>query len=427
MSTLVRWRYRAANADGQPVSGSLDAASADEAVEALRQRALWVIELSPGERGAAGWQPVSAGRESVGTRVTAAASAGWRMRVAGWRSGRDRTELAVLTRAIATLLSAGVPAERAVAYAASGDPATLWAPVFAAVRDAVRGGQSLSEAVAASPEIPAFFPPLLAAAEAAGTLAPTFTMLAEQVERDEAIRQRVTSALIYPVLLGVASTVGTAVILVVVVPRFAALIVDSGGTLPLSTRWLIGASTMLRAGGWAVLAAAVIAGAWWRQSLRDPTRRLAWHARRLRWPLLGAYEQRRAAAAYLGTLSVALQAGVSLLAAMRLGRRTVANAQVASELAVAETLVRDGRPVAVALDGVLPPLAVRLLEAGEASGALATLARRAAEAAGEEAERALMRAVTLIEPVMILGFGGVVALVALALLQAIYGLNAGTL
>ena len=102
------------------------------------------------------------------------------------------------------------------------------------------------------------------------------------------------------------------------------------------------------------------------------------------------------------------------------------NAALAEQLAGAEAVVRDGGAVSGALSGSLPPLATRLLEAGEQGGALAPLARRAATAAGDQVHRVITGAVSLIEPVMILGFGGVVGFVALALLQAIYGINASS-
>ena len=113
-----------------------------------------------------------------------------------------------------------------------------------------------------------------------------------------------------------------------------------------------------------------------------------------------------------------------MLEAMSLARAVVSNEHLVHALAEAEARVRSGARLADALAGALPPLAERLLDAGESSGDLAGMAARAAEACDAEAQQRVAQAVTLIEPVMILGFGGVVGFVALALLQAIYGLNA---
>jgi general secretion pathway protein F len=170
------------------------------------------------------------------------------------------------------------------------------------------------------------------------------------------------------------------------------------------------------------LGAALLQRAW-----HDDASRQRLDAMRLSWPVVGALERMHAAAGYVGTLAIALRAGVAVLPAMGLARDVVANQSLRNDLRRAEERVRSGSTIADALSGLLPPLTQRLLEAGETSGDVAGMARRAAEAADGELQRVLTRAVALIEPVMILGFGGVVGFVALALLQAIYGLNASVL
>lgn len=421
----MTWRYRAADANGREAEGVLDADTAADALTQLRQRALWVIELAPAhdDRGSA--VPATSPAPATARPWRDALSNTWTR----W-SGRDLDTLAVRTRAVATLLAAGVPLERTLAHAATAGEADDadaggWRGTFTRVRDAVRGGSALSDALAREPRFPAAFAPSVAAAEAAGTLAITFDALAASLERTAQVQARVRSALVYPVVLATSSIVGTLVILIGVVPRFAALVTDTGGQLPLSTRLLVGAGAFMTKGGWLLLPALAAAVLWWRRSLRAPEARLAWDTQRLTWPVFGAFERQRDAARYLGTLALALGAGVPLLRAMALARATVHNRALAARFEPAEARVRDGAALGSALGDVLPPLAVQLLSAGEAGAALAPLAQRAAQAADEAAEQQLARVVALIEPVMILGFGGLVAFVALALLQAIYGLNAG--
>lgn len=332
-----------------------------------------------------------------------------------------------MIRAMAMLLGAGVPLDRALAYAAAQASSADARNAFAAVREAVRGGESLSAAVARQPLFPTLFGPTLAASEASGTLDATLTMLADQLDRDAAVRSRLQSALIYPSILALASVVGVSVILLVVVPRFAALITDGGGTLPLSTRLLVAMSGALMRGWWLILIVTLLSALGWRRWLTGPDQQRRWHAARLAWPVTGALERMQAAARYTSTLSVALKSGVSLLGAMALARGVVSNRSLAAALEAAEALVRDGGTLASGLDRVLPPLAVRLLDAGEVGGDVAGMAGRAAAAADADVQLAIGRAMALVEPVMILGFGGVVGFVALALLQAIYGINARSL
>jgi general secretion pathway protein F len=415
---MTRWRYQAADAQGATTRGEVDAVSAEAAVDLLRRRSLWVIDLEP-TRGA----PALA--TSAGPASTSPPQARFLDRLSR-RTTNGEDSLAILTRSVATLLESGVPLERTLAFAASGETDARWQQVFRGLQTAVTRGESLSEAAGRVEALPRAYAPLLAAAEASGSMAATFARLADDLEARSQLRARVRAALVYPTLLALASTVGTLIILVVVVPRFADLIAGAGGTVPASTRLLIGLSALLSRFGWLLAIAVILAGTAVRQSLQDGSRRRRWHAARLRWPLVGRFEREQAAAGYLSTLAVALESGVPLLRAMSLARGTVGNDALAERLAGAEAVVRDGGSVSQALAGSLPPLATRLLEAGEQGGALAPLARRAAKAASDQVQRVITSAVALIEPAMILGFGGVVGFVALALLQAIYGINASS-
>lgn len=414
----TRWRYRAADASGATVAGEIEAPTAGEAVDALRRRALWVTTLEPAARTA---PPIAVQDGAASTGLPAAAGTGrrWWQRLTGPSAD---AELAVTVRAMSALLGAGVPLEQALAYAAGDGSET--ATAFDAVRRDVRGGAALSAAVARQGSFPAVFGPTLAAAEASGTLGDALAVLALHLERADAVRARLRAALAYPAVLGVASVVGMTVILLVVVPRFATLVADAGGTLPWSTRALVAVSAVLVRWWWLLLAGLAVAPVAARGWLAAPANRARWDAARLTLPVIGRLERTRWAAAYAGTLAIALRAGVALLPAMRLARAAVGNGALGVALTEAERRVENGGALAAALAGTLPPLAVRLLDAGEASGQLASLAGRAAEAADEETARAVGGAVALVEPVLILGFGGVVGFVALALLQAIYGLNA---
>jgi len=416
---MTRWRYQAADAQGAMTRGEVDAVSAEAAVDLLRRRSLWVIDLEPTRGASASTVLVS------GSATASVTSARLLDRLSRWTTDGEES-LAIVSRSVATLLESGVPLERALAFAASAETDARWQQVFRGLQTAVTRGESLSEAAARVEALPRAYAPLLAAAEASGSMAATFARLADDLEARSQLRARVRAAMVYPTLLALASTVGTLVILVVVVPRFADLIAGAGGTVPASTRLLIALSALLSRFGWLLGIAVLLAGTSVRQSLQDLARRRRWHATRLRWPLIGRFEREQAAAGYLSTLAVALESGVPLLRAMTLARGTVGNAALAEQLAGAEAVVQDGGSISGALSGALPPLATRLLEAGEQGGALAPLARRAATAASDQVQRVITGAVSLIEPVMILGFGGVVGFVALALLQAIYGINASS-
>lgn len=403
------WKYRAADAAGRESAGELTAGTEEEVRTALRGRGLWLISLT-----AAGTD-----RERQPTRP----HSGRLIDRIARRSGQSAVDLVVTTRALATLLSAGMPVDRAL-HAAIETATPAWAATLRRVQQRIRQGRSLAEATA-DVGLPPLFSPMLAAAEASGSLAPTVDRLAAHLERDAATHARLRATLVYPAVLALSSIGGTLVILTVVVPRFAALLGDAGAALPWSTRLLLAFSRFVVGGGWLLLPAAGVLFAWWRQRLRRPEYRLAWDRQRLAWPVLGAFEQQRDMARYLATLALGLSSGVSLLRSMQLARQTATNRALAEALLPAEQQVRDGRGVAESLAPVLPVLARPLLAAGEASGALAEMASRAADAAEAAAQQRVSQLLSLIEPVLILGFGGIVGFVALALLQAIYGMNAG--
>ena len=397
-----RWGYRAANAAGAVVEGEIDAPSEQGAVDALRRRALWVTELWP--------------KHATATTTVARAS----KRV-------PAGALAAVMRAVSTLLASGVSLERALGYAATQAPAGALRDAFVAVRNDVRNGRALSEAFAAHKIFPSIFPALAATGEATGTLDTSLARLAEHVERSDELRAKVRAALLYPLLLGVAAIVGVTIILLVVIPRFATLIEQAGGTLPLSTQLLMGSSNIVTR-GWPIWLLLVIAvTVIWRRWIDIAGNDVRWQAWRVQLPIVGNLERALAASRYTRTLALALPSGVDLLTAMRLARASVDNRAIAGQLAYAEARVRDGAPLSQSIGGALPPLAVQLLDAGEASGALAALSARAADAFDGEVQRALAQAVTLIEPILILGFGGLIGFVALGLLQAIYGINASGL
>lgn len=439
MSDGLRWQYRAANAAGHEVTGELTASTEEDALGQLRRASLWVIRLEPQraastlpqERQSAQAHGLAESGRSTGASAADGHDSRTSIRSLGWPptwwtrlSGQQTESLTVLVRGIATLLAAGVPIDKALRHAAT-TAQEPWRVPFTRVHRAVREGHSLSAACSAEAAFPVLFGPSLAAAEATGTLAAAFESLADHLERGADLQRRIRAALTYPALLAISSALATLVIVFVVVPRFSVLLTDSGADLPFSTRMLASVSEGLRRSWWLWFAGIGSSFLLFRQSLHRPENRRQWHARRLKFPVWGRAEWHLDSARYLRTLSLALTAGVSVLRAMALARGAVVNTALAERLGQAEVRVRDGQRLGEAMGELLPPLPRQLLEAGEAAGALGPLAERAARVAETAAQHTIARVVALIEPLLILGLGGLVGFVALALLQAIYGLNAG--
>lgn len=396
------FRYRASTDTGAMVAGVLSAPSRDAALRELRRQQLWPVTVDPVKA-----RTPSAARLGTGASARRKAVAQW-------------------TRTLATLIDAGAPLDRALAVSQSQSAHQEVADGAQAIRRAVQGGASLAEAMRLQPLLfNSLHTGVVRSGEASGSLDTALDTLAGYLEEDEALRAQLSSALLYPALMATVASLGILILLLFVVPRFATLLADLGGTMPMSTRILVFVGEVVTRGWWvgALVAAVAVVGT--RAALASPDAQLAWHARRLRMPLTGSIERTLATARFTRALGLMLQGGLPLLPAMRLARTGVTNRAMAAELERATQNVMRGNGLASSLLGILTPMAVQLLAVGEESGRLDSLALRAAASHDEEVRRRLRTMASLLEPALILLFGAVVGFVALAMLQAIYAVNAG--
>ncbi|HEX2090785.1 MAG TPA: type II secretion system F family protein [Longimicrobiaceae bacterium] len=398
---MSAFRYRAATPEGKIVEGVVQAPSRDGVLADLRARSLYPVAVE----------------EALGE---VSAGGGWATR----GSGKARIQL---TRSLATLLEAGFPVDRGLMVSAELTENAALRGAIQAIRQDVRAGRSLADAFAAHPRM---FPPLyvamIAAGEAGGTLGATFTRLADLQEEAEELRGQLVSALIYPALMLFAGGTAVGLLVFLVVPRFAGMLEDAGAELPLTTRILLGTTDFLVHWGWmlALLGAALVwAGV---QASRTPEGRARRDALLLRLPVVGDLLLRLATARLTRTLGALLQNGVSLVTALEISRSTTGNEALRREVEGAVRRVREGKTLMSAVSPFLPRMATQMIGVGEESGSLPDMLLRVAGAYDREVRAMLKRAVTLVEPLLILLFGTAVGFVALGMLQAIYSINAGT-
>jgi type II secretory pathway component PulF len=394
---IARYQYRAATADGQVVEGVLQSPSRQAVLETLHRQRLYPVAID--EMGA---RPRSSRRSRVG--ATAA--------------------LTLWARNTATLLGAGLPLDEALGFTAELSGNDKVRDALRRVRRQLQGGAGLAEAVASEPKVfSPIFPAMISAGEATGQLDMVFGRLAAHLEERAELRSQVLSALLYPALMSVVAGVGVIVLLAFVVPRFTVMLTEVGGTLPLSTRLLV-ATSHLVIGWWWLWLPIAAAGAYGLANwLRRPEVRRRWHAMRLRWPVIGDLELSYATAQFTRTLGMLLQSGVPILSALRIARLAVGNALVRETIDRAGKAVGEGGGLAASLGETLPGLATQMLAVGEKSGRLDELSLRVADTYDTEVRRTLRTLVSLVEPAMIILFGGLVGFVALAMLQAIYSIN----
>ena len=398
---MPTYAYQAVDGSGKRMRGQAQAISTGALTRTLEERGLLVLE-------------VAESAEAAG-------------RTGGVRFGRRREVLEV-TRAMAALLPVGMPLAQAL-NAASGVASGDVRSALQEVRARVERGDTLSSALA---EHRRLFSPLyvglVRAGERSGDIDAAFARLADQLERDEALRGKVLSAAIYPLLLATAGSVAVTVLLFFVLPRFVTLLEGSGAKLPRSTATLLAFSAVLHR-MWPVLLMIplfVAAFAAW-VSNSDEGRRV-WSSILLALPGVGTLRRYALAGRFARLVGVLLGGGAPLLTALDDTIESIGDPIARDDAVRIRTRVREGTSLrgAVAEGTLFPPLLAQLIGVGEDAGQLRVFLMKAADIFEERTERATQRLATLAEPAMIVIFGVIVAFVALSLLQAIYGINANS-
>lgn len=402
---MTPYAYQASTAEGRIVSGRIEAVTREAARSELRRRGLYPVAV----------------RE---TQAAAAADRGARSRPRFRSSGAVALEL---TRELAILLGAGFSLDRSLALLEDLLPDPRDARMVAAIREEVRRGASFSEALAQHPRVfSRTYVRVVAAGEEAGRLDRVIESLASYLERRAEVRERVRSALVYPALMTVVGGCAVLILLVFVLPKFVAVLEEAERGLPLTTALLVGAGQAMSQFWWLLLALAGLAGfalAHYRSTAAG-ARRLA--AADVGAPVWGALRREALTADFCQTLALLLRSGVPLLAALRTASQTVSNGIVRERLAGVETRVAKGEPLAASLEAAsvpFPRLALQLVGVGEQSGELPAMLEQAAEIFRRRVDRRTDRLVTLLEPALIVLFGAIVGLVALAMFQAVYGIQ----
>jgi general secretion pathway protein F len=403
------YRYKAVNSAGDVAAGELDAANESEIVDRLRDQGLMPMHVF-----------AASGERSPG----AARSAPRRSWFTPRRVTRDN--VLAITRELATLLGAGLPLDRALEILIGLAPSPPVAILLQSVRDSVRSGKSLSQALDMHREVfSRFYVNIVRAGEAGGALGAVLSRLAETMERNKELRENVLSALIYPTILILVAVASVMVLLILVVPTFQQTFSQAGKALPLPTEIVIFVGTGLRQYWWALLLF-VVAAVWlFKRRLRRPDVRLRWDRRLLRLPLLGDLLAKVEVARFARTLATLLANGVTLLAGLSIVKETMTNTVLASALDGVVTRLREGKGFGRPLSetGIYPRLATQMILVGEESGRLEEMLGRVADVYDREVATSIKRFLAVLEPVLILGLAVMVMGIVLSILMGIVGMT----
>ena len=404
---MPAYRYQALDASGRQQDGLLEADSARAARAQLRQRGLIPLE--------------------VGTAMASdeAPASGWNRQL--WRARTfNAVALAVWTRQLAGLVSSGLQLERALAALADEADRPEQQRLLASLRAEVNAGSSFARALGQFPrEFDPSYRAVIAAGEQGGDLGSVLDRLATDLEEREALRNKLISAALYPMIVTLFAVVIVVFLMSYVVPQVANVFAGSKRALPTLTVVMLWLSNMVRHWGW--LAALLLAGGGiaLAQARRVESLRQRMDAAWLKLPLIGRIARGYNAARFAATLALLAGAGVPILRALQTAAETLHNRALRADALDALVLVREGAPLAGALASKkrFPGLVAMFARLGEQTGQLPAMLERAAAQLGAEVQRRSLRLATLLEPLLIVAMGLVVMLIVLAVLLPIIQLN----
>jgi len=398
----MEFRCRLVTANGEIVEGVYSAESESRLRHELEEKGLHVLALRPRGR-AAGWLPALATRRRV-----------------------SRHEFLVFNQELATLLKAGMPLVQSLDLLRHQATNTVFRAVLDAVHEKVRAGTALSEAFGEHGDLfPRVYTASLVAGERSGNLDAVLRRYIAYEKVIDAVRRRTLSALIYPVIL-VALSIGLVLIIVLkVVPAFSDFYASFGAELPLSTRIIMAISDFVLSRFLLLLGAlglAIAAAVLW---LRQPGQRVRFHRAFLALPFVGPSFRKFATAQLARTLGTLLGGGIPLVNALEVSGRSLGNQYMAREIDLVTQRVREGESLATSLTAraIVPDVAVKMVQVGESTGALQDMLGSLADFYDEEIETEVGRFVTLIEPIILVVMGIVIAGLVLALYMPLFRLS----
>ncbi|MES9963137.1 MAG: type II secretion system F family protein [Candidatus Sedimenticola sp. 20ELBAFRAG] len=397
------FQFKSATPSGDIVEGTLDAPSRSKAVEKIQSQGQLPIRVEEYRAKAEKPRYKLARRRKI-----------------------TQDQLTVATNELATLLKAGLPLERALSILISLSQEEALVDVLTDVREQVKGGSTLADALDSQEGVfSRFYVNLVRAGETGGALENVLERLSEHLETAKEIRDSIVSALIYPAILVFVALLSILILLTYVIPQFADLFEGAGQALPLATRITLAAGEGMQQYGWLMVLAVIGLVMAIRSQLSKPASSYRWHGWFLKLPVLGEILIRIEVARFSRTLGILLNNGVPLLKAMSIVKDTVENQVIAEGVDRVAGSLKEGQQLAepLAENAKFPPFAVHMIRVGEESGNLEDMLLQVATLYDREIQTGIKRSLALLEPLLILVLGMIIAGVVMSILVAILGIN----
>ncbi len=377
---------------GEAQSGEIEVGRQEEALEALRKKKILITSMRP--KGGGFTMP----------------------RLGG--SGVSTKDLAIFTRQFATMISAGLPLVQCLDILAKQSSKPSFGRVIAEVTREVESGSTLSDALGKHKNVfDDLFRNMVAAGEAGGVLDEILMRLATYIEKADALKRKVQSAMVYPAVVLTVALGATAFMLIFIIPTFAKMFTDFGGELPLPTKVVLIMSAGLQNFWWVILLAIGLAFFLFHRYYATENGHRVVDAGMLKVPALGDVLLKGAVARFTRTLGTLIASGVPILAGLEITARTAGNKVIAEAIMTARASIREGETVSAPLktSGVFPPMVVQMISVGEQTGALDEMLTKIAVFYEAEVDTAVDTLTSIIEPVMIVVMGGIVGFMVVSM------------
>jgi general secretion pathway protein F len=400
---MTEYLYKATTLSGHTVEGCMEGKDEEVIVQSLHQLGYIPIRIVSSEAKEAGFRLSSFLPKRVGMR-----------------------DLLTFTQELSTLVSAGLPLDRSLNILATLTENERLSETVKDILKRVEGGNSLSEALGYHPRIfPKIYINMVKAGESGGFLETVLTRLTQYFQSTKELRDHLISVMIYPLVLMVVMGVSIILLVTFVIPRFAKIFSDMGGTIPLPTQIVLSFSQWVRGYWWAGLGIAALIYFGFKVYNQNEERKLKWDQFKLRWIAIGDIIKKVEVARFSRTLGTLLQSGVSILPALSLVKEISQNRAISRSIAFLHDRLREGKGISTSLKEteVFPPLAIHMIGVGEETGRVDEMLIKVAETYELNVQITVRRFVSLLGPLVILIMGLVVGFMVLSILLAILSIN----
>ncbi|SPE26711.1 Type II secretion system protein [Candidatus Sulfopaludibacter sp. SbA6] len=399
---MATFFFRAVASDGKVRSGSLTGDNEKLIARELRKQGLTPIYVGVAPKGAS-----------------------LEIKLPSFGKGKRRDVL-FFTQELSTLLTAGVPLDRALSITGELTERPAFRFIVLDVLRVLKGGRSLADSLATHPDyFSDLYINMVRAGEASGALAAIFERLAEFERSRDDLRNFIVASMIYPALLATVGLASVTILLMFVVPKFATIFSDPRMKIPVPTQVMLTASNLMQSYWWVAAGAVALTAIVWRTYTRTAAGRIWWDGARLKIPMLGDALLKAETARFARAMATLVANTVPLVQSIGIAAATLTNRTIAGALAGVAQGVKRGEGIAVPLRkaGVFPPLAAHLLTVGEETGRLDQMFARMADIYENDTRAAIKRFTSVFEPIVILVMGVLVGALILSMLLAITSIN----